>query len=170
MDKKICESPLTIDEIAKALNELENDKSPGCDGFTTNFLKFFWTDLKLLIFDSFRYSFENNLLSDEQRRGILTLTPKPNKDLRYLNNWRPLTILNTDYKILTKALANRLQTVIYKIVNHDQVGYIKNRYIGENIRIIEDLKSYTNLKQCAGYMVLIDFQKAFDSIEWDFSL
>ena len=168
MDKKICESPLTIDEIAKALNELENDKSPGCDGFTTNFLKFFWTHLKLLIFDSFRYSFENNLLSDEQRRGILTLTPKPNKDLRYLNNWRPLTILNTDYKILTKALANRLQKVIYKIVNHDQVGYIKNRYIGENIRIIEDLKSYTNLKQCAGYMVLIDFQKAFDSIEWDF--
>ena len=57
-----------------------------------------------------------------------------------------------------------------KLVNHDQVGYIKERYIGENIRIIEDIMTYTDLKHLPGYIILIDFEKAFDSVEWSFLL
>ena len=95
------------------------------------FLQIFWSDIRLFLFDSFRHSFENNLLSNDQPRGILNLIPKPNKDLHYLKNWRPVTILNTDYKILTKALANRLQPLLTKIITPDQVGYIKRRQIIE---------------------------------------
>ena len=75
--------------------------------------------------------------------------------------------MNTDYKILTKTLALRLQKVLPKLINNDQVGYIKNRYIGENIRIISDLIDITNLEQTEAYLAQIDFEKAFDSIEWD---
>ena len=89
-----------------------------------------------MLFESYKYSFEHNLLTQEQRRGILNLLPKKDKDLRHLKNWRPVSLLTTDYKILTKALAMKLQKVIPTIVNSDQVGYIKNRYIGENVRII----------------------------------
>ena len=122
---------------------MANNKSPGVDGFTTEFYKCFWSDLKLPLYKSYLYSFEHGKLSDDQRRGLLNLIPKPNKDLRLLKSWRPVSLLATDYKILTKALSIKLQKVIPSLINSDQVGYIKGRNICENIRIIEDLISFT---------------------------
>jgi len=121
-DKNKCDDVLTMDECTSALKELPNNKSPGSDGFASDFYKLFWSDIKCLVFNSFSYAFENGILSDDQRRAILTLLPKADKDLRLLKNWRPLSLLNTDYKILTKALSNRLQRVIPKLVSEDQVA------------------------------------------------
>ena len=96
------------------------------------------------------------------------MIPKEGKDLRLLASWRPVSILNTDYKILTKTLANRLQLVLPKLISPDQVGYVKNRYIGQNVRLIKDVMTYVNNKGLARYILLLDFEKAFDSIEWSF--
>ena len=131
--KTILDNPLTLTEISEALKDMSNFKSPGLDGFTTNFYKFFWVDIKDCLFDSYIYSIQHGELSDSQRRGLLSLIPKPGKDVRYMKSWRPVTLLATDYKILAKALATRLQKVMSDLVNHDQVGYIK----GENVRIID---------------------------------
>ena len=79
-----------------------------------------------------------------------------------------LSLLNTDYKILTKAIAKRLEKVLPKVINPDQTGYIKNRYIGENIRLISDIMTYTEEKNIPGIALFIDFKKAFDTIEWEF--
>ena len=167
-DKNSCDTPITIEECSKALKLLPNNKSPGSDGFTTNFYKFFWKDIKDIVFESFEHSFKSKKLSDFQRMGILNLLPKKDKDLRYLANWRPVSLLNTDYKILTKLLAIRLQKVIPSLVNPDQVGYIKNRYIGENIRILSDIIQYAEIEDIEAYITQIDFEKAFDSVEWGF--
>ena len=167
-EKQICEGALTLSECGQSLHDLPNKKSPGSDGFTTEFYKFFWLDICNFVHDSFNYSFNTGELSAEQRRAILTLLPKPNKDLRELKNWRPISLLNTDYKILTKLLANRLQKVIPKIVSEDQSGYIKQRYIGENIRTILDIIEFTNYKENPGLMLFLDFEKAFDTISWSF--
>ena len=107
-------------------------------------------------------------MSDSQRRGLLSLIPKAGKDLRYLKSWRPVSLLAVDYKILAKALATKLQQVISTLVNADQVGYIKGRYIGENIRIIDDIISFSSLNKLPGVLMLVDFEKAFDTIEWPF--
>ena len=156
----MCELQLTLQDYGKALKELPNNKSPGCDGFTTNFYKFFWIDIKELLFESYNYSFEKNAMTQEQKRGILNLLPKKDKDLRYLANWRPVSLLTTDYKILTKALAMKLQKVIPTIVDSDQVGYIKKRYIGENVRIIQDILLKADLEKLDAYITQIDFEKA----------
>ena len=81
-----------------------------------------------------------------------------------------MTILNTDYKILTKAPANRLQPLLTKIIAADQLGYIKGQQIIGNVRIINDIMSYTDLRKNPGFITLIDFEKAFDSVEWPFLL
>ena len=76
--------------------------------------------------------------------------------------------LNTDYKILAKTLANRLHKVIAKMIADDLVGYIKDWYIGENIRKIFDILNYIEENDIDALITLIDFEKAFDSIEWPF--
>ena len=132
------------------------------------FYKFFWKDISSLVVDSLNCGYNNGELSIEQRRGLITLIPKKDKDRAFLKNWRPLTLLNTDYKILAKALANRISPLLDKLIHHNQTGYVKGRYIGENIRTISDLKEYLLAKNKTGILLLIDFEKAFDSVKWKF--
>ena len=106
--KNLCEQELTIEEYGKALKQLDNYKSPGADGLTTNSYKFFWPDIKTLVYDSYLYSEKTGELFYYQKLGILNLMPKKNKAIRFLKNWRPISLLTTDYKILTKELAARL--------------------------------------------------------------
>ena len=167
-DKTFCDKVITLEECGKGLQALPNNKSPGSDGFTTEFYKFFWINIKHYVYNSFIYSFENGLLSIDQRRAILTLLPKPEKDLRLLKNWRPLSLLNTDYKILTKLLASHLQKLLPNIINEDQTGYLKGRYIGENIRSMLDVFELTNSKIDPGIIMFLDFEKAFDTISWQY--
>lgn len=106
--RESCEGLITEDELRKAVMAMENNKSPGCDGLTSNFYKHFWPILGEKLTRVYNYAFNNGLLTVSQRRGIITLLFKKG-DRTQLKNWRPVTLLNTDYKILTKALANRLQ-------------------------------------------------------------
>ena len=70
---------------------------------------------------------------------MISLLPKKNKDTLLLNNWRPISLLNLDYKIAIKCIAKRLEKVLPTLINSDQTGNIKNRSIGENIRLISDV-------------------------------
>ena len=167
-DQQMCEGKVSAEECLKALNDFQNEKSPGTDGLPAEFYKFFWKELHLDMIKSFNFAFDTGTLSISQRRGIITLIPKPNKDATSLENLRPISLLNVDYKILTKTIAKRLEKVLPKIINPDQTGYVKGRYIGENVRLISDIMSYTNEKNMPGVALFIDFRKAFDTIEWDF--
>ena len=86
-------------ECHESLIEFPNNKCPGSDGLTVDFYKFFWDKIRSFLMDSYNYSFENNLLSLDQRRALLVLIPKGTKDKRELKNWRPISLLNVDYKI-----------------------------------------------------------------------
>ena len=86
-------------------------------------------------------------MSISQKRGIISLIPKKDKDKKYLKNWRPISLLNNDYKMVTKALALRLERVLPTIISPNQTGYVKGRYIGESVRIITDVMSFTKKKK-----------------------
>jgi len=85
-----------------------------------------------------------------------------------LSNWRPITLLNVDFKIAAKAIAKRLESILPNLIHPDQTGFVKGRYIGENVRLISDIMEYTKLQKIPGILVSLDFRKAFDSIEWPF--
>ena len=163
-----CEGLLTSEECAKAINTFQNDKTPGSDGFTVEFYRHFWHLLGKFLVDSFNYAFQSGQLSISQRLGIISLIPKKDKNLEYLKNWRPISLLNCDYKIATKAIATRLEKVLPAVIHPCQAGYIKGRYIGECIRTISDIMTFTKKKNVPGAAVFLDFEKAFDSIEWNY--
>ena len=126
------------------------------------------TVIKDLLLSSINFALQYGRLSTEQRRGIISLLPKKDKDRLYLKNWRPISILNVDYKILARALGNRIISFLPTPIDEVQTGYIKKRFIGNNIRIIEDILLYTNKNKVTGILLIIDFEKAFDSLKWGF--
>ena len=132
------------------------------------FYKMFWDNVKTLVFESLIYGIENKELSIEQRRGILKLILKKDKNPCFLKNWRPISLLNSDYKIIAQIFAIRLQKVLPTLIGETQNGYIKGRFIGYNIRTIIDIINYTNIKNKDCLIAFLDFEKAFDSIDWKF--
>ncbi len=118
---------------------------------------------------SIEYAIKTGELSIEQQRGIITLLPPKNKNHHLLKNWRPISLLNTDYKIIAKLIVNRIKTVLPLIINEDQTEYLKDRYSGENIRLLQDVTFYTEQRHINTILLLcIDFEKAFDSLNWEF--
>ena len=163
-----CERLMTENDLLKSLKAFKNGKTPGTDGLNAEFYKFFWHDIKQFLLASINYSLEHGTLSIAQRRAIISLLPKGDKDRLYLKNWRPISLLNVDYKILAKALANRLIEFLPQLIDEDQTGYVKKRFIGNNIRIIEDIMIYTTKNKISGILLSVDFEKAFDSVSWKF--
>ena len=167
-EKLLCEGIITEKECTDAIREMKNGKSPGSDGINVEFYKIFWNHIKKDVIESMNYSFENNVLSQLQAQSLITLIPKPNKDLSFLSNWRPISLLNVDYKILTKVIANRIKLVLNNLIDSSQTGFIKGRYIGENIRLIYDVIEYAEKHNKAGILFFADFEKAFDSLNHKF--
>ena len=169
-DRDRIEGPLSYEECKKALDTFQNNKAPGEDGFTVEFYMFFFDLLGHDLVASFNAAYDANELTISQRRGVITLIPKEDGSLLELSNWRPVTLLNVDCKIATKAIARRIEPLLPNLVHTDQTGFIKGRYIGENIRLIIDIMEHTKSESIPGILVSLDFRKAFDSLEWSFMM
>ena len=150
------------------MKSMKINKTPGSDGLTKEFYEFFWPDISEMLIESYNYSFHIGHLSCEQRRGIIRLIPKKSKDLINLKNWRPISLINFDTKLITQCLAQRFQIVLPKIISPDQNGFIKKRFIGHNIRTLIDCIDHLNRENKEGILAFIDFEKAFDKIDWQF--
>ena len=107
---------LTEFECHNALKDMKNDKSPGSDGLTAEFYKMFWHDIKIYLIDSLNFSLDNENLTPLQKQSVITLLPKKEKDTININNWRPISLLNIDYKIASKAIANRIKPMLNSVV------------------------------------------------------
>ena len=167
-EKSFLDKDLTINELKEALDSFADNKSPGEDGFTKEFYQTFFDLLCKDLLNSYNEAFCKGSLSVSQKRGTITLIPKGDENLTELKNWRPISLLNIDYKILSKALARRMENVLPKLVHSDQTGFVNGRYIGQNIRLLNDIMDYTDIKKLPGIFLFVDFEKAFDTIEWSF--
>ena len=159
--------PITKAECYNTIKTFSSGKCPGNDGLSIEFYKAFWPLFGSLIVESFNTSIEEGELSNSQRQAVITLLDKK-KDRSLIKNWRPISLLNNDYKILSKVLSLRLIDILPRLINVNQTGYVKNRFIGENIRLIKDILEYTKKEDIPGVLIGLDFEKGFDSLEWPF--
>ena len=152
-----CEGRISKDECKKALETFEAGKTPGNDGIPAEFYKTFWDSLDDYLIDVFNLSFEYEEMSNSQGQAIITLLDKKGRDRTFLENWRPISLINVDAKIASKAIANRMKQVLPEIIHHNQSGFVKNRFIGETARSISLTScGIQRLKKCqVSYCLLI---------------
>ena len=127
-------------------------------------------DLGNLLVRSLNHAFTSGELSVTQKQGVITCLPKGGKPREYLKNWRPISLLNVDYKLLSGALASRMKQVLNSVISETQKGFLKNRFIAENTRLVYDVMYDLMESKDSGVLLLIGFEKAFDSLEWSYVL
>ena len=167
-ESDILEGEIQLNEASLALKNMKNNKSPGSDGFTSEFFKVFWKQLGPFIVRSLNEGFRKGELSNTQKEGIIICIPKPDKPKELLSNWRPITLLNVIYKIGSACIANRIKSVLEELINEDQTGFVKNRFIGDNLRLIYDIINFLTETNSPGLLICCDFEKAFDTLDWNF--
>ena len=167
-DQDKLEIPYSLEELQTAIKASKLNKAPGPDGYSNEFFKYFLNELQHWIYRYIMEAIQNNSFSKIALDGVITCIPKQGKLRNDLKNWRPLTLLNSIYKFFSSMVANRLKSCLPSIINEDQTGFISGRFIGENTRRIYDTIEYCSSEQIPGILMVLDFSKAFDTIEWEF--
>jgi exonuclease III len=163
-ERQKCDAPITMNELLGALQDSKPGKAPGLDGLTYEFYKQFWKELSPLLLEVVNTSLQQEQLPTSMLNGIITLIPKKG-DLTQLANWRPITLLNTDYKLITRSLAKRLTTVLPKLITTDQSYCIPNRSIHTNLHLIRDSIDYANQRNLPLAVISLDQASAYDRVE-----
>ena len=163
----VCEGPLSQGECFAALQSMARGRTPGCDGLPMEFYLRFWSVLGADLVLVLNSAFTSGLMSRSQRRGIITLSFKKGDRLDP-RNWRPITLLNVDYKIASHSISARLLKVLDSLVARDQSCCVPGRFIGENVAFIRDVVDYCSLSSTPAALISLEQEKAFDRVDWSF--
>ena len=130
----------------------------------------FWHLIGECLVNALNFAHEQGQLSNSQKQAMIMLLEKKDKDRRLIKNWRPISLINVDVKIASKAIARRLESILPKLIHPNQNGFIKGRSILDGVRTIEDILEFAKLTDQSGIFLAIDFEKAFDSLNHHFLL
>ena len=156
---------LSLDELTATLRSC-SDSAPGPDGIPYSFLKHCWKIFGPLLLNAWEYSLRVGELPPSHKVSYLRLIPKAGKDSRVISNLRPITLSNTDHKLITKTYASKLTEIISPSISQEQTAYIPNRLINDNIRSMIMTMDLANLDEAIdGVIVSLDAKKAFDSVD-----
>lgn len=165
--RAILERDVTNIEIKKAVWECGIDKAPGPDGFTFGFFRHFWYLVDIDVYAAVRYFFTYSDLPKGCNSSFITLIPKI-PDANLVKDFRPISLIGCIYKIIAKILTNRLVGVLGGIINEVQSAFIKDRQILDGPFILNEVLSWCKRKKKQSLLFKVDFEKAYDSVRWDF--
>lgn len=166
-DRQSCEGPLSLEELTASMRQLKTGKAPGLDGIPVEFYSSFWN---CLMEDFAQMASEvrtSESLTPSQRTGVIRLLYKRG-DRENLANWRPISLLNTDYKIMSRALANRLKDILPGIIHPNQTCCILKRTISDNCATVRDILQHCQTTKTPAAIISLDQEKAFDRVDWQY--
>ena len=115
---------MSLKELHETLISYSKNKSPGIDGLTAELYLSFWDLVGPLLLDVYNEAFQEGILPENMRVGLITLLEKKDKNRLLIENWRPITLLGVDYRLLSKCLGGRLKRVLPKLIHPDQNGFV----------------------------------------------
>ena len=159
--------PITTEEVKEAMKQLPPGKAPGTDAIPSEFYQEMWEEIELDIFNFASEAIEQACISEELNVSKIALLPKT-EDRSRIQNFRPISLLNTLYKLVAKIYANRMKPLLHNWILPSQTGFVPNRCILDNIFLAFEsiewaLESNQNMS-----MLLLDFEKAYDRVSWTF--
>jgi exonuclease III len=158
-----CDKTIECSEIKLAVNSMSKNKSPGQDGLTVEFYCTFYAVLEDVMLRLYKEVEENKQLPLSMRKGVITLIYKKG-DKRLLKNWRPISLLNVDYKILARVMSDRLKQVMPSIISPEQSCCVIGRDISDTIASVRDIITLAENENMEGYILKLDQLKAFDRV------
>uniref|UniRef100_A0A8C7XGJ8 Reverse transcriptase domain-containing protein n=1 Tax=Oryzias sinensis TaxID=183150 RepID=A0A8C7XGJ8_9TELE len=162
------DKPFTAEELKNAVMSMQSGKSPGPDGFPSEFFKVFLDKLSPLMLNMLQTSADIGALPATLRQATISLILKKNKDPRCCSSYRPISLLCADVKILAKLLAKRLEPIMPTLISPDQTGFIKTRHSYHNIRRLMNILYCTSSTGTPEMVISMDAEKAFDRVEWSY--
>uniref|UniRef100_A0A4W6F6F5 Reverse transcriptase domain-containing protein n=1 Tax=Lates calcarifer TaxID=8187 RepID=A0A4W6F6F5_LATCA len=162
-EKADLDKELTLEELTSAVNQLASGRAPGIDGLPIDFFKTFWNIMGRDLHGVFMECYKTGCLPVSCQRAVLSLLPKKG-DLALLKNWRPVALLCSDYKVLSRALSNRLKEVLGNVIHMDQNYCVLDRNIMDNIFLIRDVIDVCKCHNVNIGIVSLDQEKAFDRV------
>ena len=160
---KIMNNPITSPETEAVIKNLPKNKSPGPNGFTGEFYQTFRNEVMPILLKHFEKVSEEWTLPNSLYEGTITLIPKPGKTTHKKENYKPVSMMNIDAKILNKLLGNRIQQHIKKLIYHDQIGFIPRMLVFFNVhKSINVIYHINKLKDKDHMIISMDAKKAFE--------
>ncbi len=160
-DKAILEENLTLQDLSKSLKTCK-DSAPGPDGIPYSLYSVFWNLLSMPLLRSWEYSRLVGRMSQDQRSSVITLIPKKDKDTSILNNLRPISLTNTDVKIITKAITLKVNPILESIISPTQAAYVPGRQITDNTFMLDTIIKLADKIDERIYILSLDAKKAFE--------
>jgi hypothetical protein len=161
-EREELEQNISIDEFDRAIEKAKLNTSPGIDSISNRFIKTFWHIFRVPLFNYAKCCFDKGILTENFRCAKIRLIPKKG-DTTQLKNWRPISLLNCFYKIISRVVAFRLRTVMDKITKVGQKGFSGSKYCQEVLIGIVDTINHINYRNKSGVLLSLDIKKAFDS-------
>ncbi|KAJ9546920.1 hypothetical protein OSB04_019463 [Centaurea solstitialis] len=161
------EVPFEEKEIKDAVWSCGNNKAPGPDGFTFEFIRKFWEVVGKDFCDAVKFFEVNSLINPNSNASFVTLVPKLNDPLS-LADYRPINLIGCVTKVITKVLAERLKKVINSVISCNQTAFIKGRSILDGPLMVNELIGWASRNKKRMLLFKVDFAKAFDSLNWNF--
>jgi hypothetical protein len=168
-DKLQLSQPITLEELKDTLKTCQ-DSAPGMDGITYDTYKQLWDIMGPFIKNAWDYSLNVKHTSPSQQISVITLLEKKDKDKSKIENLRPISLSNCDIKLCTKALAIRTNKVLHKLISKTQTGYVPGRQVNDNSRLLEEIIQNLHEEKRQAFLVTLDAQKAFDSVDHNYLL